>query len=216
MVLHSLPLSVVLAMKITRLQAQNFKSFDSVDIELGDLNIFIGPTRLRQGVYSGLVGARYGKGLFPGGHKQATFRRRRTPIMDSQHSTDTEETPTARTLRDILDGSIDAKLRLIRHHAKMARLLAEEVLGEEVASLAGERHSRKEDGTPFRRWGSNSGSIRIDGERISTGGASRPRHRRRRGAISGKLPGDEKRGGRPGVNEATLRAGRERICMKKR
>lgn len=29
-------------MKITRLQAQNFKSFDSVDIELGDLNVFIG------------------------------------------------------------------------------------------------------------------------------------------------------------------------------
>lgn len=30
-------------MKITRLQAQNFKSFDSVDVELGDLNVFIGP-----------------------------------------------------------------------------------------------------------------------------------------------------------------------------
>jgi len=29
-------------MKITRLQAQNFKSFDSVDVELGDLNVFIG------------------------------------------------------------------------------------------------------------------------------------------------------------------------------
>lgn len=29
-------------MRITRLQAQNFKSFDSVDVELGDLNVFIG------------------------------------------------------------------------------------------------------------------------------------------------------------------------------
>nr|WP_272504796.1 transposase [Salinibacter ruber] len=48
----------------------------------------------------------------------------------------------------------------------MARLLAEEVLDEEVASLAGERYSRKEDGNPFRRWGSNSGSIRIDGEKV--------------------------------------------------
>ena len=86
--------------------------------------------------------------------------------MDSQHSTDTEETPTARTLREVLDGSINTKLRLIQHHAKMARLLAEEVLDEEVASLAGERYSRKEDGNPFRRWGSNSGSIRIDGEKI--------------------------------------------------
>ena len=91
--------------------------------------------------------------------------------MDSQRSTDAEETPTAETdrsetLRDILDGSIDTKLRLIQHHAKMARLLAEEVLDEEVESLAGERYSRKEDGNPFRRWGSNAGSIRIDGEKV--------------------------------------------------
>ena len=48
----------------------------------------------------------------------------------------------------------------------MARLLAEEVLDEEVESLAGERYSRKEDGNPFRRWGSNAGSIRIDGEKV--------------------------------------------------
>ena len=48
----------------------------------------------------------------------------------------------------------------------MARLLAEEVLDEEVESLAGERYSRKEDGNSFRRWGSNSGSIRIDGEKV--------------------------------------------------
>jgi transposase-like protein len=86
--------------------------------------------------------------------------------MDSQHSTDTEETPTGRILQDVLDGPIDTKLRLIRHHAKMARLLAEEVLDEEVESLAGERYSRKEEGNPFRRWGSNSGSIRIDGEKV--------------------------------------------------
>jgi len=86
--------------------------------------------------------------------------------MTTQHSSSDEETPTGRTLRDILDGPIDTKLRLIQHHAKMARLLAEEVLDEEVASLAGERYSRKEEGNPFRRWGSNSGSIRIDGEKV--------------------------------------------------
>ena len=86
--------------------------------------------------------------------------------MDFQHSTDTEETPTARTLRDVLDGPIDTKLQLIQHHAKMARLLAEEVLEEEVTDLAGERYSRKEEGNSLRRWGSNSGSIRIDGEKI--------------------------------------------------
>jgi transposase-like protein len=48
----------------------------------------------------------------------------------------------------------------------MARLLAEEVLEEEVEALAGKRYSRKGDGNPFRRWGSNSGSIRIDGEKV--------------------------------------------------
>ena len=96
--------------------------------------------------------------------------------MTTQSSTDAEETPTGRTLRDVLDGPIDTKLQLIQHHAKIARLLAEEVLDEEVESFAGERYSRKEDGNPFRRWGSNSGSIRIDGEKVPTGGASRTRH----------------------------------------
>jgi len=41
--------------------------------------------------------------------------------VSSQHSTDAEETPIAETLREALDGSIDTKLRLIQHHAKMAR-----------------------------------------------------------------------------------------------
>jgi putative transposase len=91
--------------------------------------------------------------------------------MTTQHSSSDEETPTAETdrsetLREVLDSSIDTKLHLIQHHAKMARLLAEEVLEEEVTGLAGKRYSRKEDENPFRRWGSNSGSIRIDGEKV--------------------------------------------------
>ncbi|WP_259134558.1 IS256 family transposase [Salinibacter ruber] len=90
---------------------------------------------------------------------------KKNPDM-TKHSSPDDETPTAETLREALDGSIDTKLRLIQHHAKMARLLAEEILDEEVASLAGGRYSRKGDGNPFRRWGSNSGSIRIDGERV--------------------------------------------------
>ena len=89
----------------------------------------------------------------------------------TKHSSLDDETPTAETsrsetLREVLDGPIDTKLRLIQHHAKMARLLAEEVLEEEVEDLAGKRHSRKKEGNPFRRWGSNSGSIRIDGEKV--------------------------------------------------
>ena len=96
--------------------------------------------------------------------------------MDSQHSSSDEETPTARTLRDVLDGPIDTKLHLVQHHAKMARLLTEEVLEEEVTGLTGKCYSRKEEENPLRRWGSNSGSIRIDGEKVPTGGASRTRH----------------------------------------
>ena len=91
--------------------------------------------------------------------------------MTTQHSTGAEETPTAETsrsetLREALDGPIDTKLHLIQHHAKMARLLAEEVLEEEVTGLAGKRHSRKEEGNSLRRWGSTPGSIRIDGEKV--------------------------------------------------
>ncbi len=105
----------------------------------------------------------------------------------TKHSSPDDETPTAETLRGALDGSIDTKLRLIPCRAKMARLLAEEILDGEVASLAGGRYSRKGDGNPFRRWGSNSGSIRIDGEKVPTGGATRPRHRRGGEAALGKL-----------------------------
>ena len=108
------------------------------------------------------------KGFFPGGQFIELITDEEPLPVDSQHSTDAEETPTPETLRDVLDGSIDTKLRLIQHHAKMARLLAEEVLDEEVASLAGERYSRKEEGNSLRRRGSNSGSIRIDGEKVPT------------------------------------------------
>ncbi|WP_375800358.1 transposase [Salinibacter sp.] len=49
----------------------------------------------------------------------------------------------------------------------MARLLAEEILEEEVEALAGERHSRER---PFDkhlcRWGSDPGSIRIGEEKV--------------------------------------------------
>jgi putative transposase len=68
-------------------------------------------------------------------------------------------------LHEALDGPIDTKLHLIQHHEKMARLLSEELLEEEVTSLAGKRYSRKEEENFFSRWGSNSGSIRIDGEK---------------------------------------------------
>lgn len=61
--------------------------------------------------------------------------------MTSQHSTTAEETPTSKdgeVLRDVLEGPIDTKPQLLKHHADMARLLAEEILEEDVEALAGE------------------------------------------------------------------------------
>ena len=90
--------------------------------------------------------------------------------MTSQHSTTTEETPTSKdqqALRDVLDGPIDTKLQLLKHHADMARLLAEEILEEEVEAVAGEHNSRNcPCGRHLHRWGYNPGSIRIDGEKV--------------------------------------------------
>jgi transposase-like protein len=99
--------------------------------------------------------------------------------MDSQHSTPTEETPTSdsfesdsvertvpQNLQHLMDQPPDVKLQLLQHHAEMARLLAEDILEGEVEDLAGERYDRKSAGNSLRRWGSNSGSIRIDGERV--------------------------------------------------
>ena len=66
-----------------------------------------------------------------------------------------------------MEQPLDVKLQLIQHHAMMARLLASELLEEEVECLAGERYSRdKPHGGRFCRWGSNPGSIRIAGERV--------------------------------------------------
>jgi transposase-like protein len=65
-----------------------------------------------------------------------------------------------------MDQPPDVKLALLQHHAEMARLLAEDVLEGEVEDLTGERYERKSSGNSLRRWGTNSGSIRIDGERV--------------------------------------------------
>ena len=57
-------------------------------------------------------------------------------------------------LQDLMEQPLDVKLQLIQHHAMMARLLASELLEEEVECLAGERYSRdKPHGGRFCRWG---------------------------------------------------------------
>jgi transposase-like protein len=89
----------------------------------------------------------------------------------TQHSPGADKTPIPESIRHLLDQPIDVKLQLLRHHAQMARLLAGEILEDEVESLAGERYSRDKphDGR-YSRWGTNTGSIRIDGERVPTAG----------------------------------------------
>jgi len=91
--------------------------------------------------------------------------------MKSQHRTNAEEAPTeppaVETLQQVLDQPVKVKLQLLQHYAEMARLLAGEIMDEEVETLAGERYSRdKPCGGRYRRWGQNPGSIRIDGERV--------------------------------------------------
>jgi hypothetical protein len=87
--------------------------------------------------------------------------------MDTKHSTSPEELPPVATLERLLDQPIEVKLHLLRHYAEMARLLATEIMEEEVETLAGERYSRdKLHGRRYRRWGHNPSSICVDGERV--------------------------------------------------
>ena len=87
--------------------------------------------------------------------------------MDTKHSTSPEEWPPVATLERLLDQPIEVKLHLLRHYAEIARLLATEIMDEEVEMLTGERYSRdKPHGRRYRRWGRNPGSICVDGERV--------------------------------------------------
>lgn len=65
-----------------------------------------------------------------------------------------------------MDQPPDTKLALLQPHAEMTRLLAEDILEGEVEDLAGERYDRNSSGNSLRRWGTNPGSIRVDGERV--------------------------------------------------
>jgi transposase-like protein len=73
----------------------------------------------------------------------------------------------ARVLSDVLRQGIDVKLHLLEHHTEMARLLACEIMEDEVITRAGEAYNReKPHGGRYRRWGSNPGSIRLGEERV--------------------------------------------------
>lgn len=85
----------------------------------------------------------------------------------TQHSSRTAQTPIPESLEHLLDQPPEVKLQLLQHHAEIARLLAGEILEEEVESLVGERHSRDRPcGRHYCRWGWNPGSIQVDGEKV--------------------------------------------------
>lgn len=87
--------------------------------------------------------------------------------MTPQHSDTDTQTPPPTSLETLLDEPLEIKLHLLRHYAELARLLAQEILEDEVTDLAGERYSRnKPHQGRYRRWGTNPGSIRLDGERV--------------------------------------------------
>ena len=59
------------------------------------------------------------------------------------------------------------KLHLLQHYAKLAEMLAREIMDEEVTALVGERYSREKPfGERYSRWGTNPGSIQLGEERV--------------------------------------------------
>lgn len=85
----------------------------------------------------------------------------------TRHSSGVERMPIPASINHLLDPPIDVKLQLLQHHAELARLLAREILDEEVEALVGKRYSRDHPtGECYCRWGQNPGSVRISGERV--------------------------------------------------
>ncbi len=61
---------------------------------------------------------------------------------------------------------VDGKVELIRSLVPLGLLHVQELLDEEIRTLAGERYARKEACTEGRRHGSNPGSVRMAGQRV--------------------------------------------------
>jgi putative transposase len=56
---------------------------------------------------------------------------------------------------------------LLRNHIEMSKILANEIMNDEVERLSGERYSHdKPQNGKYSWWGSNPGSIRIGSEKV--------------------------------------------------
>lgn len=73
-----------------------------------------------------------------------------------------------KTISQLLSEDTTSKLALAKHYLELNLLLVNELLEDEVRSLAGERYSRdKPHEGRYSRWGSNPGSVRVGEEKVN-------------------------------------------------
>lgn len=70
-------------------------------------------------------------------------------------------------LYQLVESDFETKLTVLKHYLEASYLLVNQILEDEVKSLAGERYSREKprDGR-YSRWGSNPGSVRLGEEKV--------------------------------------------------
>lgn len=87
--------------------------------------------------------------------------------MNKKNDTNPAAENPPRTLEELMGASISTKLHLLAHYTELARMLAYQLIDEEVASLAGARYERdRPHEGRYVRWGSNPGSIKLGDERL--------------------------------------------------
>lgn len=67
----------------------------------------------------------------------------------------------------LLSQNVDVMFELLINHIEMSKILANEIMNDEIEKLSGERysHEKPHDGR-YSRWGSNPGSIRMGSEKV--------------------------------------------------
>ena len=74
---------------------------------------------------------------------------------------------TSKNLNWFLEQPVETQMELFKHYTEIAKLIANQVLEDEVHQKAGQRYKREEsEAESYSRWGSNPGSIKIGDERI--------------------------------------------------
>ncbi|MCH8121917.1 MAG: transposase [Bacteroidetes bacterium] len=89
-------------------------------------------------------------------------------MMYPNDTTGGEQSPELpESIHELMQAGLEMKLHMVQHHARLAYLLATEILRNEMMYLTGEKYERdKPFGGRYRRWGTNPGSVRIDRERV--------------------------------------------------